>query len=285
VSTKGKLHIILNISPDLPILEYDKSGKHGKLLPTGGVTFEHSPKAKLMLLLYFKKVIRDIMGNLTYDEQWDKAFDTGALGMHSPYTVKIQGGKCHSRRIYEPIDKVGQVLTDKEKCDIIMDCSIYKPVTGQLIDIKSINHDNGSISHVFFEKINKFVGEYDKKLQAKKVKLAKKYSAYKYDATNKSVTVYSMKYNITQQFIDERIERLPQSFLNGGKWNSAMRNIANISIIIPKFNPEFLVHKWSSNGTEYNSIRNSEIWKRYCKYANEESVSTSICWLLANSGI
>lgn len=271
-STVGKLHIVLNIEPAQPIevCEKIRIGGQDKFYPNGEIIYDYSPKGRLAMLLFFKEQLRQIVRDEATDEEWNKAFDMKAKGMNAAYTVKVSSGECINRRYYSPFELRNAAVDDEEKCRIITDCSIYKPITGR-------------INNLAYADIYELAAAYEKKQEDRVNQLKQKYAVYKYNPADNTITKEGIKKEITQDFIDGLIESLPKYLLNGFKWRSVIKNTAVIAQIIPNFDKTYVLHKWSANGKEYNEGRNNEIWQFMYSSSRPEEVNDSLCWLLYNA--
>ncbi len=269
-STKGKLHIVLNISSAQPLQQCERvhDGKEYKYIPTGDVSWDNSNNGRTNMLLFFKTKLREIMADETTDQEWNTAFDMKAKGMRAAYAIKMKGGICVSRGYYTLHDIQGMLADNTEKASIILDCSIYKPVTG-------------SINPNLYGEIDTIANNYEAKKEESAKRLAEKYSSYKYE--NGVITKAGVRYEITQKFIDDLIRKLPSDCLTGGKWRYTIRNIAAASLAIPEFSPQYTLHEWSAKGGEYNKDRNDEIWSFMIKNVKPEDTNNAICWLMCKS--
>lgn len=268
-STNGKLHIVLNIgkSQPVPIYAKVKVGRKYEFRATGEICHDSSEKGLRALMLFFKEKLRLVMGNDTYDEEWNRAFDMKAPGLRAPFSIKVVGGKCTARHFYSPINCESAKLSNAEKAKIILDCSIYKPSAGK-------------IRSEYFEEIGEAADRVDKKIEKSKKKLLTQCKKYKYDGKN--VIISGVKTTITQKFLDELIQKLPKNMLAGYHWRSVIIRLATISSAIT-FDPKYLLHTWSAQDSAYNEDGNNNTWQWARRNAKPEDVETALAWLISKS--
>jgi hypothetical protein len=269
-STKGKLHIVVNIDPALPEPTYEEYVVRGRLVPAG-VVLDYSARGKTALLYYFSRKIREIMGDNVTDKEWKAAFDMGARGMRAAYSIKAKGGKCESRGYYEPIEMKGMSADIDDKISAIYDCSIYKPVTG-------------TVRPELYMEISEYAREYDTGVADRLNKLKEKYRGY--EVRDGSVYVDGREYKITSEFINDTLKNMPEYRAIGANWRTTCQNVANI---MPNdYDPHYLLNEWSKRGDaakEYNEKNNQDTWRMIAKGAKMEYYNNSACWLLWNAGI
>lgn len=266
----GKVHIVMDVPTWQPKLAYHqvKRGKKTVLEPNGEIYYDDSSKGKAALLLYFGAKIRKILGSDTFDEEWKKAWDTGAPGMRAVYAVKMKGGKCESRGYYEPIGVQLPETLDK-KCEVILDCSIYKPPTG-------------SIRADLYDEIETMAIKVEKKREAAEKKLQQKYSPYKYCIAKNKVTVHGVPIEVTQKFLDEIVSKLPQ-YCRENAWFRTIQCLTAVSQAVKGYNNAYALHEWSAGGTDYNKARNDEIWDYTLKNQTREGIADALYWLLCKA--
>jgi hypothetical protein len=244
ISTEGKLHFILNVERSFPMLVYRKS-KSGELKdPT--IEYVDSKKERLALLSWIRHASYWHVRHCVTEEEWHKAFDINAPGLNAPFAYKFLKGYIKSKRYYHPY---GEHETSIDaKCDIITDCSIYKPVTGKF------NRD-------CIATMNSYRSDNIDKAENRGKADEKACAVYPYDTKKREINFLGKKYKITQKLIDDCVKALPASHLKGYKWYALLRNVCILSKAVSNFKNEYFLHKWSAtDASEYNKVGNDEKW-------------------------
>lgn len=248
----GLLEDLIVGDPDIQVLRNNVTGKVHIVVGVEVASYMNAPM-KIILEFLRGYLWAAVDGEITR-KQWMEAFDCGAKGLRSAFSVKMKGSppEVLSRDYYVPIKPMTSRL------DAIVDCSIYKKPTG-----KWTAEALEGIDETMFN------------FQQRRIKC----QPSQYDPEKKTIPICGMEVTPTHELLNVLIKALPVRMAKGRVWRRVVWNAKTAARLIPgEFNAEYLLGAWSEQvPEEYNYAANVEKYKSLP--VDPEEAGAAFTWL------
>eukprot|EP01127_Copromyxa_protea_P015045 TRINITY_DN427_c0_g1_i13.p1 TRINITY_DN427_c0_g1~~TRINITY_DN427_c0_g1_i13.p1 ORF type:complete len:253 (+),score=38.88 TRINITY_DN427_c0_g1_i13:1027-1785(+) len=201
----------------------------------------------------------DLSDEYTWDEWNGDVFDLKAAGIRSALSAKVAEGKLKGPGVYAPVGVDVSKLTEKQKIDIILDYSIYKPVTGKW----TFEAESGIEGTEYLLKYQKDT--------------AKKYHIVKYNAEKKTIKFLGADSEVNGELLNTFIRLVPAMWADKRHWGIMLKHVKTAANLANDFDPEYFLHEWSAKDkSTYNAEGNND---KYASCQVDPDAGSSLTWL------